>query len=41
MVIFSDDIIEEEEDEIEDDDVVYQINTFGADYTVDGLVKKI
>ena len=27
-------------EEISDEDVVYQINTFGADYTVDGLVKR-
>lgn len=29
-----------DEEEIDDEDVVYQINTFGADYTVDGLVKR-
>lgn len=33
--------IEGEQDEyISDEDVVYQLNTFGADYTVDGLVKR-
>lgn len=30
----------DENEAIEDEDVVYQINTFGADYTVDGLVKR-
>lgn len=28
------------DEEISDEDVIYQINTFGADYTVDGLVKR-
>ncbi|MEC9245312.1 MAG: DUF262 domain-containing protein [Pseudomonadota bacterium] len=32
--------LEDEIEEISDEDVVYQINTFGADYTVDGLVKR-
>ncbi len=32
--------IEDIEEELDDEDVVYQINTFGADYTVDGLVKR-
>ena len=32
--------IEDIEEELNDEDVVYQINTFGADYTVDGLVKR-
>ena len=32
--------IEDIEEEIQDEDIVYQINTFGADYTVDGLVKR-
>lgn len=33
-------ILDEENEELNDDDVVYQINTFGADFTVDGLVKR-
>lgn len=32
--------IEDVDEELRDEDVVYQINTFGADYTVDGLVKR-
>lgn len=32
--------IEDADEELQDEDVVYQINTFGADYTVDGLVKR-
>ncbi|MDO6458814.1 DUF262 domain-containing protein [Celeribacter halophilus] len=35
-----DQTVEEEDEELNDEDVVYQINTFGADYTVDGLVKR-
>ena len=31
---------EELEEKITDEDVIYQINTFGADYTIDGLVKR-
>jgi uncharacterized protein with ParB-like and HNH nuclease domain len=31
---------DEDEDELADEGVVYQINTFGADYTVDGLIKR-
>lgn len=31
---------EESAERIPDEDVVYQINTFGADYTIDGLVKR-
>ena len=31
---------DETEVELADEDVVYQINTFGADFTVDGLVKR-
>ena len=33
-------LIEDIEEDLQDEDVVYQINTFGADYTVDGLVKR-
>lgn len=34
-------LLEGDEDEkVSDEDVVYQINTFGADYTVDGLVRR-
>ena len=32
--------IQDIDEELNDEDVVYQINTFGADYTVDGLVKR-
>lgn len=32
--------VEDVEEALDDEDVVYQINTFGADYTVDGLVKR-
>lgn len=35
-----DQTLEDEDEELNDEDVVYQINTFGADYTVDGLVKR-
>lgn len=35
-----DQVLEDENEELDDEDVVYQINTFGADYTVDGLVKR-
>lgn len=31
---------EENREELDDEDVVYQINTFGADFDVDGLVKR-
>lgn len=31
---------EEEERDFSDESTIYQINTFGADYTVDGLVKR-
>lgn len=31
---------EEVSEQISDEDIVYQINTFGADYTIDGLVKR-
>jgi uncharacterized protein with ParB-like and HNH nuclease domain len=31
---------EEEDEELSDENVVYQINTFGADYDVSGLVKR-
>ncbi|MGV6848972.1 MAG: DUF262 domain-containing protein [Marinibacterium sp.] len=34
------DDFEDEDEELDDEDVVYQINTFGADYTVDGLVRR-
>ncbi len=33
-------LIEDIDEELQDEDIVYQINTFGADYTVDGLVKR-
>ncbi len=36
----TDQIIEDIDEDINDEDVVYQINTFGADFTVDGLVKR-
>lgn len=32
--------VEDLEEELDDEGVIYQINTFGADYTVDGLVKR-
>ncbi len=38
--LVGDQVVEDEEEELDDEDVVYQINTFGADYTVDGLVKR-
>ncbi|MEE4208010.1 MAG: DUF262 domain-containing protein [Parvularcula sp.] len=34
------DVSGEEVEEISDEGVTYQINTFGADYTIDGLVKR-
>lgn len=33
-------VLGDEDEKLEDEDVIYQINTFGADYTVDGLVKR-
>lgn len=36
----ADQTVEDIDEELQDEDVVYQINTFGADYTVDGLVKR-
>ena len=36
----ADQAVEDVDEELQDEDVVYQINTFGADYTVDGLVKR-
>jgi hypothetical protein len=33
-------VVDDLDEDIRDEDVVYQINTFGADYTVDGLVKR-
>ena len=33
-------IIGDVDENLQDEDVVYQINTYGADYTVDGLVKR-
>ncbi|WP_282047308.1 DUF262 domain-containing protein [Roseibium album] len=38
--LIADQSIDDIEEEIHDEDIVYQINTFGADYTVDGLVKR-
>ena len=39
--LVSDRIIHDDADEaIPDEDVIYQITTFGADFTVDGLVKR-
>ncbi len=32
--------IEDIDEQLEDENIVYQINTFGADYTVDGLIKR-
>lgn len=33
-------LVGDEEEKISDEDAVYQINTFGADYTIDGLVRR-
>lgn len=38
--VVADQPVEDVEEELNDEDIVYQINTFGADYTVDGLVKR-
>ena len=38
--LITEDIVDVSDEHLDDEDVVYQINTFGADFTVDGLVRR-
>lgn len=40
-LIHEDDVLDEIELDIDDEDVIYQINSFGVDFLVDGLVSRM
>ncbi|MCA1969054.1 MAG: DUF262 domain-containing protein [Rhizobium sp.] len=41
QIVLEEDVLDELELEIDDDDIIYQINSFGVDFLVDGLVSRM